>query len=154
MNGEKMEFQLPTYDVYARINHKNKVIKIFSSCFEQPRKEDILIKSGSGDEFVHVGYYQIYNPDGSYHYKIENGKIMECSGGERQEEQYYNSLSEKIEALKKKLMDTDYQTIKEVEKLILNEDYAAAIQQRQSWRDEINRLQEEQRQWEASYARN
>ena len=154
MNCEKMEFQLPTYDVYARINHKNRVVKVFSSCFEQPSKGDILIKSGSGDEFVHVGYYQIYNTDGSHRYKIENGKIVECSEEERQEEQYYGSLSTKIEVLKKKLDDTDYQTIKEVEKLILNEDYAAAIQQRQSWRDEINRLQEKQKQWEASYARN
>ena len=74
------------YSVYARANENGKVVKVFSNCFEQPQEEDILIKSGSGDEFVHVGYYQLLNNDFVHCYKIENGKMTECSIEDLEEE--------------------------------------------------------------------
>ena len=74
------------YSVYARIDENNRVVKVFSNCFEQPQEEDILIKSGSGDEFVHVGYYQLLNNDFVHCYKIENGKMTECSIEDLEEE--------------------------------------------------------------------
>ena len=47
------------YSVYARANENGRVVKVFSNCFEQPQEGDVFVKAGSGDEFVHVGYYQL-----------------------------------------------------------------------------------------------
>ena len=47
-----------------------------------------------------------------------------------------------INVLKKNLADTDYQAIKYAEGMISAEDYASMKAQRQSWRDEINQLEE------------
>mgnify|MGYP001055763598 CR=1 FL=1 len=77
------------YSVYARTDENNRVVKVFSDCFEQPQEEDILIKSGSGDEFVHVGYYQLLNNDFVHCYKIENGKMTECSIEDLEEERAF-----------------------------------------------------------------
>lgn len=48
----------------------------------------------------------------------------------------------KIEKLKKKLEETDYQAIKYAEGLISEEDYKPIKEQRQAWRAEINKLQD------------
>lgn len=68
-----------TYKVYARADENGKVAKIFSTCFEQPEESDLLLKEGSGDEFVHVGYYQIFNEDFTHKYCIDNGSMRECT---------------------------------------------------------------------------
>lgn len=52
-------------------------------------------------------------------------------------------LEKQITVLKKKLSDTDYQAIKYAEGQISENDYAPIKAQRQAWRDEINRLEEE-----------
>lgn len=54
------------------------------------------------------------------------------------------SNEEKIEILKQNLKDTDYKAIKYVEGVISEEDYAETKALRQSWRDEINRLESEE----------
>lgn len=77
-----MDFTPTTYKVYARANENGKVTKIFSTCFEQPKESDLLLKEGSGDEFVHVGYYQIFNEDFTHKYCIENGEMRECTAEE------------------------------------------------------------------------
>ena len=48
-----------------------------------------------------------------------------------------------IEKLKKQLSDTDYQAIKHSEGQISEEEYQSIKEQRQAWRDEINRLESE-----------
>lgn len=48
-----------------------------------------------------------------------------------------------ISELKKLLFDTDYQAIKYAEGLLTAEEYEPIKQQRQAWRDEINRLEAE-----------
>ena len=50
-----------------------------------------------------------------------------------------------ISQLKAKLQATDYKAIKFAEGLITAEEYEAIKQQRQEWRDEINRLEEEKK---------
>ena len=77
-----MDFTPTTYKVYARADENGKVTKIFSTCFEQPNESDLLLKAGSGDEFVHVGYYQIFNMDGTHKYCIDNGSMRECTAEE------------------------------------------------------------------------
>ena len=74
-----MDFTPTTYKVYARADENGKVTKIFSTCFEQPKESDLLLKEGSGDEFVHVGCYQIFNDDFTHKYCIENGEMRECT---------------------------------------------------------------------------
>ena len=77
-----MDFTPTTYKVYARADENGKVTKIFSTCFEQPNDTDLLLKEGSGDEFVHVGYYQIFNMDGTHKYCIDNSEMRECTAEE------------------------------------------------------------------------
>ena len=77
-----MDFTPTTYKVYARADENGKVTKIFSSCFEHPEESDVLLKEGSGDEFIHVGYYQIFNEDFTHKYCIENGEMRECTSDE------------------------------------------------------------------------
>ena len=74
-----MDFTPTTYKVYARADENGKVTKIFSTCFEEPIDTDVLLKEGSGDEFVHVGYYQNFNEDFTHKYCIENGEMRECT---------------------------------------------------------------------------
>ena len=47
-----------------------------------------------------------------------------------------------IEALKQKLVDTDYQAIKFAEGQISQEEYTPIREERQIWRDRINELEE------------
>ena len=82
MNNINISFKPSVYSVYARINNKGKVIKVFSTCFEEPNDDDIFIKSGSGDPYTHVGYYQIFNMDGTHKYCIDNGEMRECTAEE------------------------------------------------------------------------
>ncbi len=42
------------YSVYARANDQGIVTHLFSDFFEKPKSSDILIKSGDGEEYVHV----------------------------------------------------------------------------------------------------
>lgn len=83
---EQEELMETIYSVYARTNEDGLVTHIFSDCFEQPEPTDIFIKSGQGDEFVHVGYYQTWTPENTYRYKIENGILVERAKEEIQQE--------------------------------------------------------------------
>jgi hypothetical protein len=47
---------------------------------------------------------------------------------------------ERISELKKNLADTDYVTIKIAEGVSTREDYVSVLQQRQQWREELERL--------------
>ena len=77
-----MDFTPTTYKVYARADENGKVTKIFSTCFEEPKESGRVLKEGCGDEFVHVGYYQIFNMDGTHKYCIDNGDLRECTAEE------------------------------------------------------------------------
>lgn len=52
-------------------------------------------------------------------------------------------IRQRIGDLKNLLLLTDYQAIKFAEGIITAEEYEPTKQQRQEWRDEINRLEEE-----------
>ena len=86
-------------------------------------------------EDVHIGFDKIEggvfvpDPEGYAAYKEEQAAKWEKIA--------------RIEELKKNLANTDYQAIKHSEGLITEEEYAPIKAQRQAWRDEINRLEEE-----------
>lgn len=42
------------YSIYVRPNNEGIVTHIFSDFFEKPKPSDILIKSGDGEEFIHI----------------------------------------------------------------------------------------------------
>ena len=67
-----------------------------------------------------------------------NGKIQEI---EIPEEAYEIPVEVQIEELKQKLSDTDYIACKIAEGVATVEEYADMIQQRQAWREEINKLE-------------
>lgn len=119
---EKVEEDI--YSVYAKINEEKLVTKIFSTCFEQPDIKDVFIKSGSGDEFVHTGYYLIYTGDGLYRYKLDDNNILvERTDEELQEER--NSYSNIINStedtnISKEELDNKDKKIEELEKEIIN----------------------------------
>ena len=62
-------------------------MRVFSTCFEQPQDGDIFVKSGQGDEFVHVGYYSLYTDGFAHRYCVEGlDGIRECTEEEIAEE--------------------------------------------------------------------
>lgn len=67
-----------------------------------------------------------------------NGKIQEI---EIPEEAYEIPVEVQIEELKQKLSDTDYIACKIAEGSATVEEYAYMIEQRQAWREEINKLE-------------
>lgn len=82
--------------------------------------------------------------------KARNGIITSVKLNGEAYNAYINSQPEptedkesKIAALKKKLTDTDYIACKIAEGAATREEYAEMIAQRQAWRDEINRLENE-----------
>lgn len=83
---EDLGFTIGKYSVYARANDKGQVERIFSTCFEEPLETDYLIKHGDGDEFVHVGYYVIYDASFCHNYKIVDEVMIETTEEEKQEE--------------------------------------------------------------------
>ena len=87
INNDLIEFDNPTpFQVYAVINKEKQVESFYSTCFKESSENDILIKEGYGDEFVHVGYYQVYNENMCHNYKIVSNKLIETTEEEKQQE--------------------------------------------------------------------
>ena len=90
------EFQMEEtfkYGVYAKINNENFVTKVYSTCFEEKSEEDILIKEGTGDEFVHVGYYQIIDENNLFNYMFDGENVVSVT--DEQKEQMLAEIKEK-----------------------------------------------------------
>ena len=79
------EFKTSPFQVYAKSTN-GLVYTIYSTCFQSVEEGDTFIKEGFGDEFVHVGYYQIYDDNGCHNYKIVDGEMVECTEQEKNEE--------------------------------------------------------------------
>lgn len=73
--------------------------------------------------------------------KEEYLELKECINMENLDKN--TVINMEIIKLKTKLKETDYQAIKFAEGIITAEEYEPTKQQRQEWRDEINRLEEE-----------
>lgn len=125
------------YKHYIRVEN-DYVVKAFSSAFELPQEGDICVAE---TEERH------YNPNlftmtGAPKYKWADGQMIETTSEEQQA--WINariSPLARIMEFKNKLADTDYAIIKIAEGAATTEEYADLIAQRQSWREEINRLE-------------
>lgn len=66
-----------TNKIYARVNEKGIVVKLFSSVFEAPLETDKLIEEGNEEYHAHVHLkYKLTDYDGNYNYKYENDKMI------------------------------------------------------------------------------
>ena len=79
------EIEPSPFQVYAKSTN-GLVYTVYSTCFQEVEEGDTFVKEGFGDEFVHVGYYQIYNESGCHNYKIVDGEMVECTEQEKNEE--------------------------------------------------------------------
>ena len=79
------EIEPSPYQVYAK-SENGLVYTIYSTCFQEAEEGDTFIKEGLGDEFVHVGYYQVYDENMCHNYKIVDNEIVECTNEEKVEE--------------------------------------------------------------------
>lgn len=85
--------------------------------------------------------------DGLYRYKLADGQIVERSEEELEEERggqakrTEQEILHKIDLLKQKLQETDYQAIKFAEGWLSEEEFSPIKAYRQSLRDEINQLE-------------
>lgn len=109
------------------------------------------------DEIIVKERYYYKDSRGNYYsYKEEHSDLIEITEQEWNEhiasitplaptEQQLAKAAKRrqIAALKKNLINTDYQAIKYAEGLLTEEQYAPIKAQRQSWRDEINELENE-----------
>ena len=79
------EIEPSPFQVYAK-SKDGLVYTIYSTCFQEVEEGDVFIKEGFGDEFVHVGYYEIYDSNMCHNYKIVDNEIVECTEEEKTEE--------------------------------------------------------------------
>lgn len=79
-------------NVYARVREDGVVMHLFSDMFEKPKETDFLLKSGEGEEYIHVfcegggGKISLYTYDNLFQYKIENGVMVKRGEEELEEE--------------------------------------------------------------------
>ena len=79
------EIKQSPYQVYAK-SINGLVYTVYSTCFYEIEEGDTFVKEGFGDEFVHVGYYQIYDSNMCHNYKIVDNEVVECTEEEKVEE--------------------------------------------------------------------
>ena len=79
------EIEPSPFQVYAKSTN-GLVYTIYSTCFYEVEKGDTFVKEGYGDEFVHVGYYQVYDENMCHNYKIVDNEVVECTNEEKVEE--------------------------------------------------------------------
>lgn len=76
-----------------------------------------------------------------YKFDLETKTIVVDTNYQKEKEQ--KERATRIAELKSKLAQTDYQAIKYAEGQLTEEEYAPIKVQRQAWRDEINKLENE-----------
>ena len=129
-------------------------------------KEDLDLNNGYlVEDFIEIKHEEVPFIKEKYHYEVikeyDNGgkdmlKVIDVKGQEHKKSYIEKEnifvyklktqkmiVNEKIAELKIKLEQTDYQTIKYVEGHITEEQYIPIKEQRQLWRDEINKLESE-----------
>ena len=79
------EIEPSPFQVYAK-SENGLVYTIYSTCFQEVEEGDTFVKEGFGDEFVHVGYYEIYDSNMCHNYKIVDNEVVECTNEEKAEE--------------------------------------------------------------------
>lgn len=75
-----------TNKIYARLNEKRIVVKLFSSVFEQALEGDVLVEEGNEEYHAHVHLkYTLMDVDGRYNYIVRDGKMVQLTDEEKEE---------------------------------------------------------------------
>lgn len=97
---------------YIRVDANNRIIKGFSTAFEQPLETDICINEDGGRHFEMLGIVNppLMNMQGIYLYKYENGEAIERTAEEMQADIDTSSkpapgLEERITAIETAVME-------------------------------------------------
>ena len=104
---------METYIVYCKVNDNGYIIAINSSAFLSDLTGWTQIDSGTGDKYHHAQGNYLPGPlmtmGGAYRYKLVNGKPVECTSEEIQQQEEANqpeptpSQEERIKALEEEL---------------------------------------------------
>lgn len=134
-NEDKTQ-ELTEYDLTTGYLDNDVLIKHIPEQLEvqEESHEEILAEYPNGGKEVEIIVDTPYSPYIAAH--DEEEKILVYKKYNQTE---LNQI--RIDELKAMLSSTDYQAIKFAEGLISNEDYEPIKNQRQQWRDEINRLE-------------
>ena len=74
-----------TNKIYARLDEKGVVIKLFSSVFEQALEGDILVEEGNAEYHAHVHLkYTLTDVEGRYNYIVRDGEMVELIEEEKE----------------------------------------------------------------------
>jgi len=74
-----------TNKIYARLDEKEVVVKLFSSVFEQASEGDVLVEEGNEEYHAHIHLkYQLMDMEGRYNYKYEKNKLIELTDEEKE----------------------------------------------------------------------
>lgn len=102
-----------TNKIYARLDKKGVVIKLFSSVFEQTLEGDVLVEEGNEEYHAHVHLkYTLMDTDGRYNYIVRDGQISLLTDEEKEElfpkEEIVDepSLEERIKSIEDIILQT------------------------------------------------
>lgn len=74
-----------TSKIYARLNEKGIVTKLFSNVFEQALKTDVLIEEGNEEYHAHVHLkYTLMDIEGRYNYIVRDGEMVQLTNEEKE----------------------------------------------------------------------
>ena len=93
------------------------------------------------NDMIEINDSNIDKIGNGYKFDLSTNRIVEDTTF--QENKIKQEKLDKISKLKSLLSHTDYKAIKYAEGLISEQDYAVIKLQRQTWRDEINKLENE-----------
>ena len=101
---------MDTFKVYTKINGAGYITAVNSSAFLSDLAGWMEVDQGQGDKYQHAQGNYLPGPlmtvGGAYRYKLVNGKPVECTSEEIQEQEEANqpepipSIHEEVEALK------------------------------------------------------
>lgn len=85
---------METYTVYVMTNNNGYIIRVNSSAFLADAAGWVAVDDGSGDRYHHAQGNYLPRPlmtmGGAYRYKLVNGKPVECTSEEIQEQEEAN----------------------------------------------------------------
>lgn len=81
---ENITMPVVTNKIYATVDERGIVKKLFSSVFEEPKEGDIMVDEGNEDYHAHVHLkYKLFDDNGKFKYKVVDGKLVERTAEEK-----------------------------------------------------------------------
>ena len=145
-----MEFETPKSKVYIKTDDQGRILRCEGG-YTTPA--DLTgwteIDEGTGDRYnlAQSHYFDggLYTPDGIPRYRWDGSQAVLRTGVEIEEDRkdklQDQEILHKIDLLKQRLQETDYQAIKFAEGWLSEEEFSPLRSYRQSLRDKINQLE-------------